>query len=555
MIDLLRSFAACEQTERFDIFNVYSSAADRAAWEEASSELPVAARVQNMLVHIDSSEPNPPTIKKLRALEHFVRRRRGAHAGVYQHVMVTDADMLFQCTTDFTPRLGARVLGETVPAIGKTMRAAQWHITNASCSAVGIDLASEVARHEDEPSRRLDSFLWWGDAPVYDLYDADDFLDRMDWKQIHDPLVFDHLAYLCYKIYVGNWTILRSDRVSEAAPTALQIYGFEEGSTADQDVFRMQTRPAWAKGATAKGRQEAVHDAVGYNVRKTRGYPWLWSRDPSQDRLLQFHVDREDAQFPLSDGCGAFKKHERSGPRGTWDMPSWLEKSLVNSENLWPFDAVLPNATVKFDDFGHKIQVGMAPDRFTAAELMWRSFVDIGLFEQMKQRKNATSRLCDIGAADGAVTAYVADAFHMIAHAYDIMMPDENLFSMKESRVKTPIRLFDGHHIPEQDDACDLTLFSFVLHHAGASTFTLLQEAKRVTRAGGFVLIAEDMGSTADMARAQRNAEHDPNGIFRSEEEWLALLPAMGLRVVDYSPMWPGNLSTPQEYFISTPAV
>ena len=143
----------------------------------------------------------------------------------------------------------------------------------------------------------------------------------------------------------------------------------------------------------------------------------------------------------------------------------------------------------------------------------------------------------------------------MIAHAYDIMMPDENLFSMKESRAKTPIRLFDGHHIPEQDDACDLTLFSFVLHHAGPSTFSLLQEANRVTRAGGFVMIAEDMGSTGDMARAQRNAEHDPNGIFRSEDEWRALLPAMGLRAVDFGPMWPGNLSQPQEYFISTPAV
>jgi hypothetical protein len=209
MLDLLRSFAACEQTERFDIFNVFSSAADRAAWEEASSELPVAARVQKMIVHVDSSESNPPTKKKLRALEHFVRRRQGPHAGVYRHAIVADADMLFQSTTDFTPRFGARVLGKTLPAIGKPMRAAQWHITNASCSAVGIDLASEVARHEDEPSRRLDSFLWWGDAPVYDLcatdhltppfpylrqhiplltspfrYDADDFLDRMDWKQV-----------------------------------------------------------------------------------------------------------------------------------------------------------------------------------------------------------------------------------------------------------------------------------------------------------------------------------------------------------------------------------
>ena len=365
---------------------------------------------------------------------------------------------------------------------------------------------------------------------------------------MHDPLVFDHLAYMCYKIYVGNWSILRAGPDEIVSPE-VQAYGFEEASMTDQEVFR-QEMSNWAKGAVANGSQEEVHNAVGYAVTPTRGYPWLWSRDPSKDRLLQFHVDRENARFPLSDGCGAFYEHKRSGPRGIWELPGWLENSM-HSENLWAFDAVFPNATVKFDAAGDVLQRGVAPERFTAAELMWRNFVDIGFFEQMKQDQSATSRLCDIGAADGAVTAYVVEAFKMTAHAYDIMLPEKNIFSMEEQRAKTPIRLFDGEHIPEQDDACDLTLFSYVLHHAAASTFKLLQEAKRVTRPGGFVLVADDMAITDDMARAQRNAQHDPHGIFRSEEEWRALLPAMGLQVVDYSPMWPGNSSSPQEYFIA----
>merc|ERR1711935_978586 len=142
--------------------------------------------------------------------------------------------------------------------------------------------------------------------------------------------------------------------------------------------------------------------------------------------------------------------------------PQWLE-NIMYSNNLWAFDAVFPNATVKFDGAGDVLQRGVAPERFTAAELMWRNFVDIGFFEQMKQYQNTTSMLCDIGAADGAVTAYVVEAFK------------------------------------------------------------LLQEAKRVTRPGGFVLVADDMATTDDMARAQRNAQHDPHGIFRSEEEWRAL--------------------------------
>ena len=367
---------------------------------------------------------------------------------------------------------------------------------------------------------------------------------------MHDPLVFDHLAYLCYKIYVGKWSLLRGD--PEAARRKTQLGGFEEASVTDQEFFRRETRHSWAKGAAANGRSEEVQSAVGYAVTPTQGYPWLWSRDPSKDRLLQFHVDRETARYPLSDGCGAFKKYSRSGPRGRWKLPPWLE--MLNHV-LWTFDAVFPNATVKYDDAGNVLRSGVvAPERFSAAELMWRNFVDIGLFERMKQNLNATSIFCDIGAADGAVTAYVAKAFEMTAHAYDIVMPENNIFSMEERRTKTPIRLFDGEHIPEPDDACDLTLFSFVLHHAAASTFALLQEARRVTRPGGFVLVAEDMGSTADMERARRNARHDPHGIFRSEEEWRALLPAMGLQVVDYGPLWPGNASTPQEYLIAQAA-
>ena len=365
---------------------------------------------------------------------------------------------------------------------------------------------------------------------------------------MHDPLVFDHLAYMCYKIYVGNWSILRAGPDEIVSPE-VQACGFEEASMTDQEVFR-QEMSNWAKGAVANGSQEEVRNAVGYAVTPTRGYPWLWSRDPSKDRLLQFHVDRENARFPLSDGCGAFSEHKRSGLRVFWEPPQYLE-NIMYSNNLWAFDAVFPNATVKFDGAGDVLQRGVAPERFTAAELMWRNFVDIGFFEQMKQDQNATSRLCDIGAADGAVTAYVVEAFKMTAHAYDIMLPEKNIFSMEEQRAKTPIRLFDGEHIPEQDDACDLTLFSYVMHHAAASTFKLLQEAKRVTRPGGFVLLAEDMAITDDMARAQRNAEHDPHGIFRSEEEWRALLPAMGLQVVDYGPLWPGNSSNPQEYFIA----
>ena len=182
MIDLLRTYEACKQTERFDIFAAFSSTVDRTAWEEASRHLPPAARLQHLFVNMDANETNPPTYKKLRALQQVSSTRR------YKHMIVVDADMLFQSASDFTSRFGARVLSKVLPATGQPMRAAQWHITNASCAAVGIDLASEVARHGNQPERQLDVFLWWGDAPVYDMYDAGDFLDRLDWNQVRKPL-------------------------------------------------------------------------------------------------------------------------------------------------------------------------------------------------------------------------------------------------------------------------------------------------------------------------------------------------------------------------------
>ena len=46
---------------------------------------------------------------------------------------------------------------------------------------------------------------------------------------MHDPLVFDHLAYMCYKIYVGNWSILRADPDEIVSPE-MQAYGFEEAT-------------------------------------------------------------------------------------------------------------------------------------------------------------------------------------------------------------------------------------------------------------------------------------------------------------------------------------
>ena len=93
------------------------------------------------------------------------------------------------------------------------------------------------------------------------------------------------------------------------------------------------------------------------------------------------------------------------------------------------------------------------------------------------------------------------------------------------------VELFDGRSIPEKEGACDLTLFAYSLHHAADFAEALLRETARVTKADGWVLIAEDdVGTTP--AEAQRNARLDAAGIFRSLAEWNAMLTRLGLEVV-----------------------
>ena len=131
-----------------------------------------------------------------------------------------------------------------------------------------------------------------------------------------------------------------------------------------------------------------------------------------------------------------------------------------------------------------------------------------------------------MGASDGAVTAYIASAFDFQAGAYDIVVPDSNDFSMSENTSKTPIVLFDGQHIPEPAHSCDITLFSYVLHHAANNTQILLQEAKRVTKPRGYVLIAEDVAHPSDPTRTQAALANRPlhhDAVFRSWSEWRQL--------------------------------
>ena len=189
------------------------------------------------------------------------------------------------------------------------------------------------------------------------------------------------------------------------------------------------------------------------------------------------------------------------------------------------------------------------PSRFGPVRGLFRAFFaanhDLALLDAPPPL-----RLCDIGAADGSLTAYLSQKLAMNASAYDVVAPDSNIYSVGGDSL-VPVELFDGRHIPRPDRACALTLFAYVLHHAANNTYSLLQEAARVTAPSGYVLITEDLAKPTDANRTARNLAHDSHGIFRTADDWLALLPAMGLRVEEHGALF--GEADPMYYFVTRP--
>ncbi len=59
------------------------------------------------------------------------------------------------------------------------------------------------------------------------------------------------------------------------------------------------------------------------------------------------------------------------------------------------------------------------------------------------------------------------------------------------NKTDMPFQVFDGKALPVDSRSCDVLLFLYVLHHA-ADDQPLLDEARRVLRDDGCLLIAED---------------------------------------------------------------
>jgi SAM-dependent methyltransferase len=134
----------------------------------------------------------------------------------------------------------------------------------------------------------------------------------------------------------------------------------------------------------------------------------------------------------------------------------------------------------------------------------------------------------------GAGTGHIAEALHRLgfaAVASDIL--DINF-------VPLPFVLADGAHLPFASASFDVSLLITMLHHTPAAAHIgLLQEATRVLRPGGRLLIIEDVYHGAFERKMTHIMDSMMNAEFvghphsnRSLAEWRALLQKLHLSLV-----------------------
>lgn len=125
----------------------------------------------------------------------------------------------------------------------------------------------------------------------------------------------------------------------------------------------------------------------------------------------------------------------------------------------------------------------------------------------------------EIGAGSGRVSEGLARATG--AHLTLLDVVDYNASAL-------PLRVYDGKRVPFPDEAFDLTLLVFVLHH-NPDPRPILQEALRVSR-GGLVIVENDVRGALRKTVTRWIDSIEPWRLgappcycTKSAEEWLAL--------------------------------
>jgi len=141
----------------------------------------------------------------------------------------------------------------------------------------------------------------------------------------------------------------------------------------------------------------------------------------------------------------------------------------------------------------------------------------------------------DIGAGDGLITKKLQDS-----------RPDLTLTALEVLLRPAPhvhVELFDGTHLPQEDDSFDAAMLVDVLHHA-PEPLELLAEARRVAR--DTIVIKDEIATglladrTLHLMERLANTRHGISipATFWARDDWAAAFARLNLHVEE----WRGRL-------------
>ena len=103
-------------------------------------------------------------------------------------------------------------------------------------------------------------------------------------------------------------------------------------------------------------------------------------------------------------------------------------------------------------------------------------------FNSIQAQVKLGSKILDVGAWNCYLGELLRDRLNCEVLSLDVVNANKN---------EMPFRIFDGKTFPVESESFDAVLFLYVLHHA-AEGGPILEEANRVLREDGFLMIAED---------------------------------------------------------------
>lgn len=138
--------------------------------------------------------------------------------------------------------------------------------------------------------------------------------------------------------------------------------------------------------------------------------------------------------------------------------------------------------------------------------------------------------MLDVGSGDGTISKLMQENNAAIKiSGIDIMERQNSLI---------PVKLYDGKHIPYDDDSFDGSMFIDVLHHL-TNIRELLTEAKRVSRK--YILIKDHQYKTGfdfKILMFMDKVGNKPHGValeynYLKEKEWETIFKDLGLKMIN----------------------